>query len=74
VLLVVGRHTLPSLPSDLHRFHLETPAIAARDLYVVLHQCDALNVDLVVVVPPPDRPEWSAIRDRLWRATHAAHR
>ncbi len=68
-LLVVGRHTLPSLPSDLHRFVLETPEVAARDLYVVLHQCDALDVELVVVLPPPDHPEWAAVRDRLWRAT-----
>jgi L-threonylcarbamoyladenylate synthase len=68
-LVVVGDHSLPSLPSDLHRFELLTPAIAARDLYVVLRQCDALNLELVVIVPPTDRPEWSAVRDRLLRAT-----
>jgi L-threonylcarbamoyladenylate synthase len=69
VLLVIGRHSLPSLPADLLRFHLETPEIAARDLYVVLHECDHLQVELVVVLPPPDRPEWAAIRDRIQRAT-----
>lgn len=68
-LLVVGEHRVPSLPADLHRFTLKTPELAARDLYVVLHQCDALNLDLVVVLPPPDRPEWAAVRDRLRRAT-----
>jgi L-threonylcarbamoyladenylate synthase len=52
-LLVIGKHRLPSLPSDLHRFHLETPQIAARDLYVVLHECDALGLELLVVLPRP---------------------
>jgi L-threonylcarbamoyladenylate synthase len=69
VLLVIGQHALPSLPADLLRFHLETPAIAARDLYVVLHECDHLQVELIVVLPPPDRLEWVAIRDRIRRAT-----
>jgi L-threonylcarbamoyladenylate synthase len=69
VLLVIGRHVLPSLPADLLRFHLETPEIAARDLYVVLHECDHVQVELIVVLPPPDRPEWAAIRDRIRRAT-----
>jgi L-threonylcarbamoyladenylate synthase len=69
VLLVIGRHVLPSLPADLLRFDLETPEIAARDLYVVLHGCDDLQVELIVVLLPPDRPEWAAIRDRIRRAT-----
>jgi L-threonylcarbamoyladenylate synthase len=72
VLLVIDRHDLPSsLPADLIRYHLETPAIAARDLYVVLHECDHLQAELIVVLPPPDRPEWAAVRDRIRRATHA---
>jgi L-threonylcarbamoyladenylate synthase len=69
VLLVIGRHALPSLPAHLIRFDLETPAIAARDLYIVLHECDHLQAELIVVLPPPDRPEWAAIRDRIRRAT-----
>jgi L-threonylcarbamoyladenylate synthase len=69
-LVVVGSHALPDLPaSSPHRFDLTTPEAATRDLYVVLHRCDALGLDLIVVVPPPDRPEWRAVRDRLWRAT-----
>jgi L-threonylcarbamoyladenylate synthase len=71
-LVVVGRHDLPSLPSSLHRFDLETPAIAARELYAVLHQCDSLNVDILIILSPPDRPEWLAVRDRLRRATRPA--
>jgi L-threonylcarbamoyladenylate synthase len=69
VLLVIGQHVLPSLPADLPRFDLETPEIAARDLYMVLHDCDDLQVELIVVLPPPNRPEWAAIRDRIRRAT-----
>jgi hypothetical protein len=38
-------------------------------LYVVLHDSDHLGVELVVVLPPPDGPEWAAIRDRIRRAT-----
>jgi L-threonylcarbamoyladenylate synthase len=50
-------------------FRLETPASAASSLYEVLHQCDALGVESIVVVMPPDRPDWQAIRDRVVRAT-----
>ncbi len=69
VLLVIGPHELPPLPASLTCFVLAEPARAAQDLYVVLHQCDELGSEQIVVVPPPDRPEWRAVRDRLWRAT-----
>lgn len=69
-LVVLGTHALPSLPAGLlHRFFLPDAESAARDLYVVLHQCDALGVDLIVILPPPDRPDWHAIRDRIARAS-----
>jgi L-threonylcarbamoyladenylate synthase len=70
-LVVVGQHTLPTLPSAIETFELPTPDRAAQELYAVLHQCDALDIDLIVVVFPPDRPEWCAVRDRLRRATIA---
>jgi len=38
----------------------------------MLHELDAMNLSLIVIVPPPDRPEWAAIRDRIWRATTPA--
>ncbi len=58
-LIVVGEHVLPALPASLsHRFELATPEVATQDLYIVLHRCDALGVDLIVVVPPPDQPGW----------------
>ncbi len=51
------------------QFNLETPEPAARHLYDALHQCDALGTSAIVVVMPPDEPEWRAVRDRLLRAT-----
>jgi L-threonylcarbamoyladenylate synthase len=52
---------------------LETPEVAARRLYDVLHGFDAMGPPAIVVVMPPDRPEWLAIRDRLLRATRPIH-
>jgi L-threonylcarbamoyladenylate synthase len=69
-LVLVGRDKPTTLGVDVpFEFPLGTPEIAARELYAVLRVCDSLNLDLIVVVPPPDLPEWRAIRDRLWRAT-----
>jgi L-threonylcarbamoyladenylate synthase len=48
---------------------LESPERAARLLYEVLHGFDAMRPRAIVVVMPPDRPDWLAIRDRLVRAT-----
>jgi L-threonylcarbamoyladenylate synthase len=68
VLLVVGEHDLPPLPAGITRYVLKTPERAAHELYIVLRQCDWMDAHAIVVVPPPDRPEWAAIRDRLARA------
>jgi L-threonylcarbamoyladenylate synthase len=48
---------------------LETPDQAARALYATLHAWDKLGLSQIVIIPPPDRPEWRAVRDRLRRAT-----
>jgi L-threonylcarbamoyladenylate synthase len=48
---------------------LETPDAAARFLYETLHRYDSLGLNAIVVVMPPDRPEWEAVRDRVVRAT-----
>jgi L-threonylcarbamoyladenylate synthase len=53
------------------RFALESPEEASRRLYEVLHQCDALELGSIVVLMPPDEPEWQAVRDRLLRAARA---
>jgi L-threonylcarbamoyladenylate synthase len=58
------------LPTSLRcNVRLESPEVAARRLYDVLHEFDVVRPHAIVVVLPPDRPEWLAIRDRLLRAT-----
>jgi L-threonylcarbamoyladenylate synthase len=53
---------------------LPEPVGAARDLYRVLRELDGSGVRAIVVVMPPDRPEWRAVRDRLARATTVVDR
>jgi L-threonylcarbamoyladenylate synthase len=48
---------------------LETPDAAARALYETLHRLDSLGLAAIIVVMPPDSPEWAAVRDRVIRAT-----
>jgi L-threonylcarbamoyladenylate synthase len=67
--LVFGASELPPLPPGTSTFRLADPESAARSLYAVLRECDALGGALIVIVSPPDRPEWHAIRDRLRRAS-----
>jgi L-threonylcarbamoyladenylate synthase len=68
-LVVFGDHATSLLPRFAEQFVLETPAEASRSLYDVMHRCDGLGVGLIVVIMPPDLPEWRAVRDRLLRAT-----
>lgn len=69
-LLVVGQPDLPGPDGPVRRrIDLDEPETAMRGLYAALHELDALGVSTIVVIPPPDRPEWQAIRDRLSRAT-----
>jgi L-threonylcarbamoyladenylate synthase len=56
------------MPAD-HQFTLETPEKASRLLYEVLHQCDSIGLRAIVVVMPPEAPQWQAVRDRVLRAT-----
>jgi L-threonylcarbamoyladenylate synthase len=41
----------------------------ARELYALLRQLDALNLDCIFFEQLPDGIEWDAIRDRLGRAS-----
>ncbi|MGA9780028.1 MAG: L-threonylcarbamoyladenylate synthase [Limisphaerales bacterium] len=41
----------------------------ARAIYAELHRCDETGGEWIVVEAPPDLPEWSAIADRLRRAS-----
>ena len=44
------------------------PERYAAEMYDVLHMLDGSELDAIVVVLPPDSPEWAAVRDRLMRA------
>lgn len=68
-LIVVGPHDPPPILAGVRLVHLPEPTLAARRLYATLHECDGLGVSRIVVLMPPDLPEWQAIRDRLRRAT-----
>jgi L-threonylcarbamoyladenylate synthase len=68
-LVVIGDHDTPSLSGFGACFTLETPDEASRQLYDVLHRCDLLGLSSIVVLMPPDLPDWRAVRDRLTRAT-----
>jgi len=71
-LLYFGHFNPPATPRFARSFALGGPENAAGTLYLMLHELDAMNLSLIVIVPPPDRPEWAAIRDRIWRATTPA--
>jgi len=45
------------------------PVEYARKLYGALHALDDMGLDRILVIAPPDLPEWFAVRDRLRRAT-----
>jgi len=68
-LLVLGSRDLPDLPAELQLVELAEPEVAAQRLYAILHELDALNLDVIVIVMPPDQPQWRTIRDRLFRAS-----
>jgi L-threonylcarbamoyladenylate synthase len=71
-LLVLGWPAPADLPESVYLECLAQPEAAARELYETLHQFDALPVDCIVIVMPPDLPEWRAIRDRVVRASKPA--
>jgi L-threonylcarbamoyladenylate synthase len=69
-LLLVGPYDPEAYPRPKHhRIVLGDPVDAASRLYRELHALDRLGLERIVVVLPPDRPEWHAIRDRLLRAS-----
>jgi L-threonylcarbamoyladenylate synthase len=68
-LVVVGQTFTSPSPQFAAQVSLESPEQASRLLYDVLHQLDSLAHRSIVVVMPPDVPEWLAVRDRLQRAT-----
>jgi L-threonylcarbamoyladenylate synthase len=41
----------------------------ATHFYMVLRELDKMNLSSIFIEMPPDRPEWTAVRDRIMRAT-----
>ncbi len=50
-------------------FHLLDHCQAGRELYATLHLCDQAHVRMILIVTPPEGPEWVAVRDRVTRAS-----
>jgi L-threonylcarbamoyladenylate synthase len=68
-LVVIGEHATAFFSGFAAHHALATPEQASRQIYDVLHRCDSLGARAIIVVMPPDKPEWRAVRDRLLRAT-----
>src|SRR5262249_16511530 len=45
------------------------PEVYARHLYEVLRELDAMGLAAIFIELPPDEPQWTAVRDRIIRAT-----
>jgi L-threonylcarbamoyladenylate synthase len=67
--VVIGEHSPFSLSGFTASVVLESPDEASRQLYDILHRFDLLGARAIIVLMPPDEPEWRAVRDRLLRAT-----
>jgi L-threonylcarbamoyladenylate synthase len=67
-LLLLGTRSPRAAFGFAHRIELETPDFASPAFYDALHRLDELGLAAILVVPPPDEPAWSALRDRLSRA------
>ncbi|MBX9676066.1 MAG: threonylcarbamoyl-AMP synthase [Methylotenera sp.] len=69
--LVIDDNPSQPLSANFHCIHLpKKAAYVAEHLYESLHRLDALNVAQLLVLMPPNKPEWLAILDRLKRAAH----
>lgn len=71
-LVLVGRDSDFTLPTSARPdlvFELPKASDAMHNFYRVLHECDAAGAPVIVILPPPESPEWHALRDRLWRAS-----
>jgi L-threonylcarbamoyladenylate synthase len=68
-IVILGQPRPPHAQANVRRVWLEMPDEAARSLYETLRRFDLLGAPAIVVVMPPDRPEWDAVRDRVLRAT-----
>ncbi len=67
-LLVLGATGPGEVVAFGHRIELLTPDFAEPHFYDALHRLDEMDLDVLLIVPPPDTPAWAALRDRLSRA------
>ncbi|MBL0173213.1 MAG: threonylcarbamoyl-AMP synthase [Gemmatimonadaceae bacterium] len=63
------RDALGLTPDDVVVPMPQDPEAYARALYSALHAADARGAVIVIIERPPETEAWSAIRDRLARAT-----
>ena len=68
--LAVWSRAVLSLPASacVHRVMPQDARDAARALFAVLRDFDAIGADTIWIEQPPDTPEWAGVRDRLQRA------
>ena len=70
--LAVYSRTVPQTVAGLvYRTMPAQAVMAARELFAVLRDLDALEVQQVWVEMPPELPDWEGVRDRLQRAAAA---
>jgi len=60
-LVPAGRHRVILMPADAKMY--------AASLYSALRDCDSGDFAVIWVEEPPDASEWTAVRDRISRAT-----
>jgi L-threonylcarbamoyladenylate synthase len=80
VLAALAAEDLPVVVLAQQRLERLSPAIKfiampldakgyAHDLYATLRACDQMNFRRIIIAAVPEEDEWSAVRDRLMRAT-----
>lgn len=62
-------HRPPAWPVTRYWAMPARPDDYARVLYSTLHEADASDCDVLLIMLPPDEPSWAAVHDRLHRAT-----
>lgn len=68
-LLVLGhRGFAPTWDVAMH-IELNTAEMAQAGLFEALHRLDDALLDEIMIILPPEQPEWRAVRDRVLRAS-----
>ncbi|MBX3630439.1 MAG: threonylcarbamoyl-AMP synthase [Nitrosomonas sp.] len=60
-----------STPEIRHIAMPPDPVEYGKQLYAVLHRCDRIGLDFILMESPPQKPAWLAVADRLQRASQA---